>query len=62
MYNTTFKISVYMPNAPIQTYFSNDVIFDDDGTVSFVDNNDTTKRYMTHISNTFIEKTTEVVQ
>lgn len=62
MYNISFKITVYMPNAPIQTYVSDDVIFHDDGTVSFADNNDTTKRYMTHISNTFIEKTTEVVQ
>ena len=62
MYSTSYKITVYMPNAPIQTYFSDDVLIYDDGTVSFADNNDTTKRYITHISNTFIEKTTEVVQ
>ena len=62
MYSTSYKITVYMPNAPIQTYFSDNVLIYDDGTVSFADNNDTTKRYITHISNTFIEKTTEVVQ
>ena len=62
MYSISYKITAYMPNEPVQTYFSDDVIFYDDGIISFADNNDTTKHYMTHISNTFIEKTTEVVQ
>ena len=62
MYNTSYKITVHMPATPVQTYFSDDVIIHDDGIISFADNNDTTKRYITHISNTFVERTTEVVQ